>query len=56
LGVPGSQVGCTIVNPDGVVVSMGYNGFPMGCSDDKVSPAGRKVLRRQGFCLAEPRH
>ncbi|EDQ90054.1 uncharacterized protein MONBRDRAFT_3136, partial [Monosiga brevicollis MX1] len=33
---PNTQVGCTIINPDGIVVSMGYNGFPIGCSDQEL--------------------
>lgn len=32
---PNSQVGACIVNPDNKILSMGYNGFPMGCSDDE---------------------
>ncbi len=31
---PNSQVGCCIVSQDNKILSMGYNGFPMGCSDD----------------------
>ena len=31
---PNSQVGCCIVSPDNKILSMGYNGFPKGCSDD----------------------
>ena len=31
---PGTQVGCCIVSQDNKILSMGYNGFPMGCSDD----------------------
>lgn len=31
---PSSQVGACIVSPDNKILSMGYNGFPMGCSDD----------------------
>ncbi len=32
---PNSQVGCCIVGPDNKILSMGYNGFPKGCSDDE---------------------
>ena len=32
---PHSQVGACIVSPDNKILSMGYNGFPMGCSDDE---------------------
>ena len=31
---PNSQVGACIVSQDNKILSMGYNGFPMGCSDD----------------------
>ena len=34
---PSSQVGACIVSEDNKILSMGYNGFPIGCSDDKVS-------------------
>ena len=32
---PNSQVGTCIVSADNKILSMGYNGFPMGCSDDE---------------------
>ena len=31
---PGTQVGACIVSPTNKIVSVGYNGFPTGCSDD----------------------
>ena len=31
---PNSQVGACIVSDDNKILSMGYNGFPRGCSDD----------------------
>ena len=31
---PHSQVGACIVSEDNKILSMGYNGFPKGCSDD----------------------
>lgn len=31
---PNTQVGACIVSPDHKILSMGYNGFPVGCSDD----------------------
>ena len=31
---PSTQVGCCIVNQDNRILSMGYNGLPIGCSDD----------------------
>lgn len=32
---PGTQVGACIVSGDNKILSMGYNGFPIGCSDDE---------------------
>lgn len=32
---PNTQVGCCIVSKDNKILSMGYNGFPIGCSDDE---------------------
>lgn len=31
---PNTQVGACIVNEDNKILSTGYNGFPVGCSDD----------------------
>ncbi len=31
---PSTQVGACIVSSDNKILSMGYNGFPTGCSDD----------------------
>lgn len=31
---PNTQVGACIVSSDNKILSMGYNGFPSGCSDD----------------------
>ncbi|MBN1866269.1 dCMP deaminase family protein [Candidatus Sumerlaeota bacterium] len=33
---PNSQVGACIVSPDRKIVGIGYNGFPVGCSDDEL--------------------
>lgn len=38
---PHSQVGACIVSEDNKILSMGYNGFPKGCSDDEF-PWGRE--------------
>lgn len=32
---PNTQVGACIVNEDNIIVGMGYNGLPKGCSDDE---------------------
>ena len=31
---PNSQVGACIVSPDNKILSLGYNGMPIGCNDD----------------------
>ncbi len=31
---PNTQVGACIINQDKRIIGIGYNGFPMGCSDD----------------------
>ncbi len=41
---PNTQVGCCIVDADNRVLSLGYNGFPIGCSDD-VFPWEREADR-----------
>lgn len=33
---PNSQVGACIVSLDNKILSIGYNGFPIGCSDDEI--------------------
>ncbi|MBR9702725.1 dCMP deaminase family protein [Candidatus Woesearchaeota archaeon] len=33
---PNTQVGACIVSPEKKIVGVGYNGFPQGCSDDKL--------------------
>lgn len=33
---PNSQVGACIVSADNKILSIGYNGFPTGCSDDEI--------------------
>ena len=36
---PSTQVGACIVSQDNKILSMGYNGFPKGCSDDEFKKA-----------------
>ncbi len=33
---PNTQVGACIVSPDKKIIGVGYNGFPIGCSDDEL--------------------
>lgn len=32
---PNTQVGACIVSPQNIIISTGYNGMPVGCSDDE---------------------
>ena len=32
---PNTQVGACIVSPNNIIISTGYNGMPVGCSDDE---------------------
>src|SRR6056297_3639038 len=41
---PATQVGACIVNEDNKIVGIGYNGFPIGCSDEKL-PWGKNKNR-----------
>ena len=34
---PNTQVGACIINESKKIVGVGYNGFPIGCDDDKLS-------------------
>lgn len=42
---PCTQVGACIVNEDNKIVGVGYNGFPIGCSDDEF-PWGKESTNR----------
>uniref|UniRef100_A0A804QY48 dCMP deaminase n=1 Tax=Zea mays TaxID=4577 RepID=A0A804QY48_MAIZE len=33
---PNRQVGACLVSQEGIILGIGYNGFPRGCSDDKL--------------------
>ena len=41
---PNTQVGAVIVSKDDRILSVGYNGFPNGCSDDEF-PWARSAKR-----------
>ncbi len=43
---PNSQVGSCIVSADNKILSMGYNGFPRGCSDEEF-PWAREGLEEE---------
>merc|ERR1712232_1122010 len=42
MGDPSTQVGACIVDKENKIVGIGYNGFPLGCSDDQL-PWARKA-------------
>ena len=37
-----SQVGACIVSPENKILSLGYNGMPIGCSDDEMPLGARR--------------
>ena len=53
---PNSQVGACIVSPENKILSLGYNGMPMGCSDDEMpweregAPLQTKYYLYHMFC------
>ncbi len=51
---PNTQVGACIVSSDNKILSMGYNGFPNGCSDDEFpwSRDGDDPLKSKYFYAA----
>ncbi|KAG9445961.1 hypothetical protein H6P81_012089 [Aristolochia fimbriata] len=44
---PNRQVGACLVSQNGVILGIGYNGFPRGCSDDKLSWAKKSETGNQ---------
>ena len=46
---PNTQVGACIVSSEHKILSMGYNGFPVGCSDDAF-PWVREGEENKYFC------
>ncbi|KAJ4843522.1 hypothetical protein Tsubulata_016322 [Turnera subulata] len=41
---PNRQVGACLVSQNGVILGIGYNGFPRGCSDDKLPWAKKSKI------------
>ena len=50
---PNTQVGACIVSRDNKILSMGYNGFPIGCSDDEFPWAreGEELKRKYVYTV-----
>ena len=48
---PNSQVGACIVSKDNKILSMGYNGFPIGCSDDEFPGQEKGILYIRNICM-----
>ncbi|PKA55243.1 dCMP deaminase [Apostasia shenzhenica] len=40
---PNRQVGACLVSQNGIILGIGYNGFPRGCSDDKLPWAKKSI-------------
>ncbi|CAL9091129.1 unnamed protein product [Musa acuminata var. zebrina] len=40
---PSRQVGACLVSQDDIILGIGYNGFPRGCSDDKLPWAKKSI-------------
>lgn len=40
---PNRQVGACLVSKNGIILGIGYNGFPRGCSDDKLPWAKKSI-------------
>lgn len=55
---PCSQVGACIVNEDKKIVGIGYNGMPIGCSDDEFpwSKESDEVLNNKHYYGKKQRH
>ena len=49
---PNSQVGACIVSPENKILSLGYNGMPMGCDDDAMPWAARASLWTPNICTS----
>jgi dCMP deaminase len=47
---PATQVGSCLVNQDNLIVGIGYNGFPRGCSDDHFP------WNKTGLCYHETKY
>ena len=50
---PNSQVGSCIVSKDNKILSMGYNGFPIGCSDDEFPWERTGETLKDKVCLCD---
>ncbi len=48
---PSTQVGACIVNKENRIVSVGYNGFPKGCSDEEF-PWERTAENRERYKIS----
>lgn len=49
---PNTQVGACIVGKDNRILSMGYNGFPNGCSDEDFRGTEKAMRLRQNIRLS----
>lgn len=50
-----SEVGACIVSPENKILSLGYNGMPIGCNDDDMPGSARAMTLRQNTCMSATR-
>ena len=52
---PSSQVGACIVSPENRILSLGYNGMPIGCDDDACRASARATRWTRSTCMSAMR-
>ncbi len=52
---PSSQVGACIVSPENKILSLGYNGMPIGCDDDAMPWSARATRWTRSTCTSAMR-
>ena len=50
-----SQVGACIVSPENKILSLGYNGMPIGCNDDDMPGSAKAATLTQNICMSATR-
>ena len=51
---PNTQVGACVANAQNKIVGVGYNGFPLGCSDDELAMGSTGPISRHQISLCLP--
>ena len=50
-----SQVGACIVSPENKILSLGYNGMPIGCNDDDMPGTAKVTSWKPNTCTSAMR-